>query len=55
MHPPHHLILREDTAEFKAQSRIEVKCASSILYFMLVVESEESFQEEICKTLSSSF
>jgi hypothetical protein len=34
--------------EIKTQTLVEVKCASSILYFLLVIEAEESFQEEIC-------
>jgi hypothetical protein len=43
-----YLTNRQENAEIKAQSVIEVKCASSILYIMIVIDSEDSFREQIC-------
>ena len=41
------LTLRNDSQEIRCQSGLEIKCCSSILYIMLVVDCEDSFKQEV--------
>ena len=41
------LTVRDDSQDIRCQSGLEIKCCSSILYIMLVVECEDSFKQEI--------
>ena len=42
-----HLTIRNDSQDIRCQYGLEIKCSSSILYIMLVVECEDSFKQEI--------
>jgi len=41
----------QEHSELKLQSVLEVKCSCTILYMMLVIDSDESFKETICTAL----
>ena len=42
------LTARQELSDLKTRTVLEIKCATTILYLMLVIESDHSFREEIC-------
>lgn len=42
------LTVRQELSDLKTRTVLEIKCATIILYLMLVIESDDPFKEEIC-------